>query len=704
MAAALALSASGVAEPRLITVADMRRFADIEQPAISPDGRRVAALVIRQRYEHADYESELVVIDAVSGSTQLLRRGHALGALRWSADGSRLGFLAAPQGSQRLQVFVHTERGDRQITHVPAGVIDYAWSSDGRRLAFTAPDEPVLRGNVRHELFDVGNNDYTLTASPQPVHLWVSGGAGGRVRRLTSGTWSLPVTDAGGIYTSQFSWAPDGKSIAYTALATPRSGDSDRSTLWEIDVRSGVRHKFSARERYEMAPQYAPASPRLIYYYPRDGDALGQTSVRLRDAKRDASLWPDFDRNVGGALWMPDGRSILICANDGAYTRAWLLGMHGTRRRLPLGRLSIACEAQNDGTFDSGIGASVARTGAIAFVAKDATHAAELYLMHPADAAPRRLTHVNDVLASFEVGAMREMRWKGSGGFDENGILTVPPRFDPRKRYPLVVLIHGGPVEASTLTFPWEFWPRAQVLAAHGYAVLQPNYRGSDNLGDAYERATRNDLCAGPGSDIIAGVDAVTALPYIDPARIALAGYSEGGLLTSWLIGHDHRWRAAISGAAPNDLIASYSLSVSNVQDAAFQGGRSPFSRAGASAYVRQSPLTYAAQVTTPTLIWSSTGDAVVPIPMSYTFYRALKDNGVPVRFVAFPGSGHGPDTPVNTADLTQLWLDWLDRYLAPASHSSAAGLPHAFSRGQSAHTLACALSGTRPAECGTSR
>ena len=258
---------------------------------------------------------------------------------------------------------------------------------------------------------------------------------------------------------------------------------------------------------------------------------------------------------------------------------------------------------------------------------------------------------------------MRELRWDGPDGFAEDGVVTYPPATRAGEKYPVVLLIHGGPGLSSSRDFVWERWPLAQMIASRGYVVLQPNYRGSDNLGNAYMTAIVHDTVVGPSADIMAGLAALGRLAGVDASRVAVSGWSYGGELTSWLIGHDHRWRAAISGAAVNSEFDEYNLSTSNVQDR-YPLGATPYTDDGGRIYRENSPITYYTQITTPTLIWGTTLDPVVPITQSYALYHALTENHVPVRFAVFPASTHGPADPRQTAELTRLWLDWLDSHL----------------------------------------
>ena len=367
--------------------------------------------------------------------------------------------------------------------------------------------------------------------------------------------------------------------------------------------------------------------------------------MRIAARGSDERLAGSLDRNIAASLWFPDSQHLLLCAADGTQNVLWRLDLNGTLARLPLGELHPVCDPYSSSTFDAGIAGDVARNGAFAFVATTAKSARELYYLAPGANSPRQLTHVNAFLSKIAVGAMRELNWTGPDGFAEDGVVTYPPDGRPGTKYPIVLLIHGGPGLSSSRDFVWEAWPLAQIIASRGYVVLQPNYRGSDNLGNAYMTAIVHNTVVGPSADILAGLAALERTGTTDGSRVAVSGWSYGGELTSWLIGHDHRWRAAISGAAVNSEFDEYNLSTSNVQDR-YPLGTSPYVDDGERIYRENSPITYYAQITTPTLIWGTTLDPVVPITQSYALYHALRDNHVPVRFAVFPAAYARPGRP----------------------------------------------------------
>ena len=209
-------------------------------------------------------------------------------------------------------------------------------------------------------------------------------------------------------------------------------------------------------------------------------------------------------------------------------------------------------------------------------------------------------------------------------------------------------------------------------MAARGYVVFQPNYRGSDNLGYALQRAIRGDAGAGPGRDVLAGIRALEARGWVDTSRIALSGVSYGGFLTAWLMGESRGWRCAVAGASVVDLLFSYNLSDNNTANAGHYGPSPWLSEPNLAHYRAQSPISRAGRWRTPTLILHNVGDYRVPIANSYLLYHALKDQHVPVRFVAFPIAAHVPADPVRSAEWNRLWVEWLDQYLQPEAAPTA--------------------------------
>jgi dipeptidyl aminopeptidase/acylaminoacyl peptidase len=648
------------AQARKIELGDFRKIVGVTDPEISPDGKSIVIVVSRVDWDEDRYDSQLVLVDIATGGQRPLtniRKG--LSSPKYSPSGDRVAFLAEVGVERKAvaQVFVLPMNGGepQQVTTAPLGVEQFAWSPAGTYFAFVSPDEPANKAEIEkhHDLFEVGDNDYLATSAPTPSHIWLVSASGGTAKRLTSGAWSLSKTAEYFPPSSLLSWSPDGKQICFTRQADPHFGDSDQTVVEILDINSGQIRQLTKRTSFENYGVFSPDGSKIVYWYSRDGDPNNENEIFVTSSAggEGTDLTRALDRSVQRAIWMPDGKSLFLCARDGAQTVIWIQPLDGSAKKIDLGEANPA--------FSVWVDAAVGKDGSIAFAANTPTRPTELYYLPSPDAKLRRLTDFNHEIATLDLGRTDTLEWNGPDGFAEDGIVVYPPGFSRDKQYPLVLDIHGGPQWGSTVDF--DFF--SQLLASHGYVVFEPNYRGSDNLGNKYERAIVNDGGDGPGRDIMAGIAALEKQGFIDESRIGVSGWSYGGFMTSWLIGHYHIWKAAVSGAAPNSRADTYNLSDYNVIERLAHGG-SPWKKEYAKGYEEQSPITYAGAITTPTLIMHDTGDERVPITNSYAMYHALKDNGVTVKFIAIPVAGHGPGDPVRQCDTYRTWLDWLDKYL----------------------------------------
>jgi dipeptidyl aminopeptidase/acylaminoacyl peptidase len=669
---ALAIASRAKAQARKIELGDFRKIVNVSNPVLSPDGKSIVIVVSRVNWEEDRYDSQLVLVDIATGAQRPLTNiRKALDLPQWSPSGDRLAFVAeAGEGKKAAaQIFVLPMNGGeaQQITTAPLGVEQFAWRPDGAFIAFASPDEPPNKAEIEkhHDLFEVGDNDFLATSAPTPSHIWLVSASGGTVKRLTSGARSVAKTE-GFAPPSPLSWSPDGTHICFTRQADPHSGDADQTLVEILDVDSGQIRQLTKRSSFESFGLFSPDGSKIAYLFPRDGDfsnSENEILVTSSSGGDGTDLTRALDRNVQLAIWMPDGNSLLVSGTDGTRTVIWIQPLDGAARRLDLGDANPSLDLGDANPSwlnwlvpDGAVG----KDGSIAFTGITPTQPTELYYLASLDAKPKRLTDFNHEIAALDLGRTDGFEWKGPDGFAEDGVVVYPPNFSRDKKYPLVLYIHGGPQEASTTSF--DFFP--QLLASHGYLVFEPNYRGSDNLGNKYTRAVMNDAADGPGRDIMAGIAALEKQGFIDESRIGVSGWSYGGFMTSWLIGHYHIWKAAVSGAAPNSRASEYNLADYNIIEG-FQFGGSPWKKEYAKAYEEQSPITYAGTITTPTLILHDTGDPTVPIINSYEMYHALKDNGVTVRFIALPIHGHWPDDyPVHESDILRVWLEWLDQYL----------------------------------------
>ena len=622
---------------------DFRSLVSLAAPQIAPDGKHVAVIVRRADFKKDRYRSELVLVDTRTRAQRILTRDRDdVGQPAWSPGGDRLAFTASDAGHKAPQLFVMPmDGGDPlRITDAKEGVDGFKWRPDGRAFAYTtrdpAPNQKAIDAHA--DAFDVGDDHWATRAAALPHHLWTIDTAGQHARRITSGSFSV---DEIGDFTR------DGKRVAYTQRADAIFGHYRDTRIGIVELASGRTTLVTPPARHGASPRLSPDGAKIAYGI-EDPHSFSQTDLAVATLAGTGERIESarLDRNIGAMVWSADSESVFVAANDRTRAALFLQPLGGAPQSVDLADINL------------GSAISLADDGTLAFVGSTPVSAAELYIKR--SEKPERLTHFNDAIAHHAIGASKTIEWMSADRFHVDGVLTYPIGFTPGKTYPLVLEIHGGPTGTSTDSFS----ALPQLFASHGYLVFQPNYRGSDNLGGAFAQSTVPHITSSPARDIMDGLAAVEKLGIVDTKRIGVSGWSEGGLLTSWLIGHEHIWKAAVSGAAVNDWVAYSALTDATEFTPNFIGGSPWTSDAMMKLYEAESPLTYAGDVTTPTLILSDTGDQRVPTPLSYAFYHALLSRGTEVQFVAFPANGHFPSDPVKREDVNRRWYAWLDEHL----------------------------------------
>lgn len=662
----LATATAAPAQARRFELADLGRLVRVAEPQISPKGRSILLIVGRPDYKENRSIVDLVLVDAATGSQRLLSRDRpGLSSPRWSPTGKHIAFLATTSlagGEARPQIHVMpVDGGDSwRVTSAANGVQHFAWRPNGTEIAYVAADEPEKRtGEERfNDSFVAGNHDMFVAAAPTPSHLWLTPIDGGPAKRLTSGTQGLPTFRPPGSPPSPLTWSPDGRQLTFTRVPTPHSGDFGRSAVQILDVESGHARALTGATEYEGFGSFSPDGRQVAYWYPRGGDTRNVNEVWVSPTAggKGTPVTREIDRNIARAIWMPGGKSLLVGANDQRRVGLWIQPIGGRPRRIETGRVSPASSFWVD--------VSVGPKGEIAFVGSEPDRPAELYYLASATAAPKRLTDLNREIAQLALGRVETIHWQTHDGLRADGVVVYPPDFSPDRKYPLVLDIHGGPRAASLETFA----PRPQLMAAKGWIVFMPNYRGSDNLGNAFQAAIWNDAGEGPGRDVMAGVEALKARGFVDTTRMAVSGWSYGGYMSTWLAGrYPGVWRAAVIGAPVTNMLAQYTLGDANIRRGNAFGG-SPYRDGRMESYLSQSPMRWAPSIRAPTLILHNLRDDRVPITQAYELYHALKDNGVPTEFIIYPIAGHNAADPVRQRDVTRRWVQWIDQQFGGAA------------------------------------
>jgi dipeptidyl aminopeptidase/acylaminoacyl peptidase len=702
---------------------EFSRIARVADPQFSPDGKSVAVVISHPDLEEDRYDPDLVIVEVASKAQKKLVTGLVgLSSPRWAPDGQKLAFLAnAGTGTAaHLQVYMVALGGGQPklLSNAPRPVQQLAWSPDSKTIAYATQDEPEKKPGFErfNDSFEVTTNtDYTMTAAVPPTHVWMVAAAGGDPKRLTSGAWSLPISHPPGAPASAIVWTPDGTGVVFTRQVGRGGGGSPvppgglpAATAANMARLGGAAAGAGARtgtagatipESQRAGGQGRGGGPgacgglQVVIVadlsitplsaggnhpqFSSDGKMVAGSSGSVcvlatatpvsppggdnqpapaagGGGRGGGGLTGPIDRGIARALWMPDSKSLIVGGNDTVRVSLWQQPLDGAARKLDTGDVS-----PNSSYF---VDMAVSKDGAIAFAGTSPMRPAELYYMASPTAPAERLTDVNAEIAALALGKTDVIEWTNDN-FQENGTLTYPPDFSPSQKYPLVLYIHGGPTGASMRTFS----AQAQLMAAKGWLVFQPNYRGSDNLGRQYQGAIRGDAGEGPGRDVIAGIEAVKVKGFVDETRLGVSGWSYGGYMTTWMLGHYDIWKAAVTGASVTNQVDQYNLS-----DSAGGGGNgSPWTSPQVMERMRQqSPITNASKIKAPTLILHDVGDYRVTITQSYELFHALKDNGVTTQFIAYPISGHNPQDPVRQRDVQRRWLEWMETYLNAPSAS----------------------------------
>ena len=619
------------------------KIVQVADPQPSPDGRSVVIVVRRANYDENRYDGELRLIDVATGQGRsLVPSRKAAWSPRWSPSGDRLAFLApGDSGASGSQIWVlptGTAGEALRVTAAKRGVRQFAWKPDGTAFAYVAEDEPAtVEGPERHNRsFEVERNDYLTTAAPRSRHLWLVPAGGGDPKRLTSGPWSLVTLNE-----IPIGWSPDGGSIVFFRQAGPGSGHWFDATLEVVDAATGTIRELVPS--FASSPAVSPDGRWVAYSAPR-GKVPEFTSHSISVVPF-AGGSPRVVSGLDLTFWEPawfDRSTLLLCGIDGTQTKLWSQPLDGRPTPIDLGGLHPSCGE-----------VIAAPTGGVALIATANDRPSELYWLDRPGAAPRRLTDFNGWVTSLGLAKSDSVVWK-TDQFMADGVLTTPAGVGAGEKRPLVLFIHGGPMGSSTT----EFTVLPQLLAAKGFLVFQPNYRGSTGRGNSYQSAVVGDAGAGPGRDVMAGVDLLIKRGIVDTTRMGVSGWSYGGYMTTWLSAQYPRWKAAMAGAAVTDYADGYYLAD---YGPAFGGawGGSPFKPPYDRIVREQSPITYAGKIKAPMLILATTGDVRVPVVQSYKLYRALLDYGVPVKFVAYPVSGHFPSDPIHIRDVMRRWVGW---------------------------------------------
>ena len=675
ISATLAVHAADTAQPRRsLTPDDFYNLQIVSEPQVSPDGKWVA-YVVSTNDRDADESRSAIWMVSWDGTQQvpLTNPAHDLSSPRWSRDGRYLSYIATPAGADKGQIMLMDRRGGeaKALTSVTEDIESYEWSPDSKRMVLVmeqAPPKPAGSTPTQTGKDAAAADPAKKPAEiPKPIVIvamhfkedkegYLGTGHNHHLYLLDVESRKIePLTDDPAFNEAVPAWSPDSRRIAF--VRTQEKGGADSDGTADIDV---IDAQPSARPS-KLLRTYAPNQQKLSWS--RDGAALfflqgaepkyGQyIQDRLAVAKTTGGapqiLTDSLDRGVSSYSLGKDAATITVTIEDDGVAYPALLNARARAvKKLPQG-LSVVADLSTD-------------SGHTAVLSSNDNSATEVYALEGEHL--RKLTkHTDAFLAGIQPGAVEDLRFTSADGTPIHGLVVKPPNFQPGRRYPTVLWIHGGPnlQDEHSLAFDGYQFKR-QLLAASGLVVFGVNYRGSSGKGDAFSRAILADWGHKEVEDLIAGVDFLIQQGIADPDRLGIGGWSYGGMLTDYTIAADTRFKCALSGAGTANPLGMYAADQYYIQCNKELGD--PWHNP--DVYLKLAyPLLHADRIRTPTLFMGGDKDFNVPIVGGEQMYLALRTLGVPAQLIVYPGQYHTLTRPSFLKDRAERMAAWFSQYL----------------------------------------
>ncbi|HEY0673176.1 MAG TPA: S9 family peptidase [Longimicrobiales bacterium] len=626
-------------------------------PHWSPAGGFFAFLSNRDAPSSSATQNQLYVMRPDGGEArQVTSAKEGVSNFAFSDDGRWLAYRSGKSGEEQLYLMSVPALDSAQATQLTkqvAGVGNWEWAPGGKHIYFITADTAYEEEKQRREkkfTVDIRNPETPLSS------LYVLDVAAKKTTRLTRDT-TMTV--------SAFTISKDGKWVAFRGTAADRfkrniteSGINADSYL--LEVASGrIERLTNNHEVGEQLPRFSPDGRWIAFAAPNDLEkySMSNTRVYLRALNDRGGAWrklgESFDGDVSIGFWSDDGKTIYF--NEGVRATNQLMALdieRNTVRQLTNFPASLSV-TRDDETGALLINYADPQTPPTMFTVARVSDVAQR-------ARWRQLTDVNPHVRSFALGTEEEITWTSTDGKPVAGVLVKPVGYQPGKRYPLIVAIHGGPAGADVLGFNGGYG--SQVYAGAGYVVLKPNYRGSTNYGEKHKTDIVGNYFEPGYNDIMSGVDHLIEQGLVDPNQMGVLGWSAGGHWSNWILTHTDRFKAISSGAGTANWISMYAQSDVQRNRQYYLGNKLPYD--DFDAYWNQSPLKYIRNAKTPTMIHVVEGDPRVPSPQSVELHMALKKIGVPTELYMYPGNTHGIPDARNQYVKSVSEMAWMDYYV----------------------------------------
>ena len=623
---------------KLLSAMDLMKINGVGNPRISPDGARVAYTVSEVKMEKdKEWKSvtQIWVVPAGGGKARQYTRGEkSASAPEWSPDGTMIAFLTDREKDGERQVWMMMADGGEawSVTSHKGGVSGFHFSPDGKRLVLTAVDQPNKDEEDRKKIKD---DTIVIDQDIKMTHLWLFDVAKKEEKRITDGNFTV----------SDPQWSPDGTRISYTTRPTPKADDGDLDNIWVLTVASGEKKEITTDNVSSQNARWSPDGKWIAYSCSdRGAVSIDYLCLLPPEGGTPRQLTSKFDLATGVPVWSRDGKNIYFSTNTREANEIyWTDVASGEVKQLTErgGSISIS---------------EITRDGRAVGTMSSATQPSEIYVAN-FKSGYQPLTDHNAWLNEYSLANSEVVKWKSKDGTEIEGVLTKPIGYSTGK-VPFLLNPHGGPTGASL-----NGWSSTiQVLAANGFAVLQPNFRGSTGKGLAFAQANKNTWGKGDYEDCMTGVDAMIAAGIADPDRLGAFGWSYGGYMTFWILTQTDRFKAVSPGAGLTNIYSMYSQNDIQRYLRWFYSDKSPWD--ATDLYWDRSPMKYIKNVKTPTMILHGQVDTRVPIAQAQEFYMALKEMKVPVEFVVYPRENHGFTEPRHNMDRVRRYVKFFAKYL----------------------------------------
>ncbi|MBZ5604488.1 MAG: S9 family peptidase [Acidobacteriia bacterium] len=628
-------------------------------PRISPDGRFIAYTVSETNWDENAFDTQIWMAMTATGERyQLTHAKKSSSDPRWSPDSKRLAFLSDRDGSQQIYVISPAGGEATPLTHFEGGVNSFEWSPDGHTIAFssTGPESKVKKDRKdKYGDFEIVTGDYTM------VHLWTLNVEDEKPKpeALTSGT----QFSVGG-----FNWSPDSKRVAFSATRDPDLSSSDTADIYVVRLSDKYVKKLVDAPGGDRNPVWSPDGTQVAYESGREFSFLNNhVGIVSAEGGKPRIVAESFDE---------DPRLVVWSANGIYFEAMQRTSSHLFRLNPETGSTERVSDPAN---LQFGSATFTKDYSRLAFTCASPNQYPEVCTSAMAGFTPHPVTSMKDQLKGWKLATREVFEWKSKDGNPIEGILIKPADFDPSKKYPLLVVIHGGPTGVDRPSLAGDRTYPIEMFAAKGAVILRPNYRGSAGYGEKFRALNVRNLGLGDADDVISGVDALIAKGYIDRNRVGSMGWSQGGYISAFLTTYSDRFKAVSVGAGISDWMTYY-----------VNTDIHPFTRnylkatpwADPEIYKKTSPITYINNAKTPTLIQHGDLDKRVPIPNGYELYQGLKDRGVPAKMVVYKGFGHAINKPKQQRAVMEHNYEWFSQWIwgetLPSPSQTASSAPAA--------------------------